>query len=254
MKKFACSLLLLLCPLIAFAQAAAAAPATAAAPAAPKKNTITTYRIWAKDGQSAALKAALTAHAQKYHTGNWKWRVNDVISGPDSGSFQIVEGPNTWTDLEGRGDLGAEHMKDSDNLMSHVEKSSARSYMTFVEEASTTASTNWSNKSAITHYYSKPGRGPATLEILKSLKKYWEKQGYNVVVWSAYASGEPQYATVRRFKDGWKDLDLNNPTMREVFEGAYGAGSYDKLLDELNRCVDHTVSEMIEFQPALSSK
>lgn len=255
MKKFACSILLLLCPMIAFAQAAPAAPAAAAAPAAPKKNTIITYRIWPKEGQGAALKAGLAAHAQKYHTGNWKWRVNAVISGPDSGSYQIVEGPNSWTDLEGRGDLGAEHMKDSDtNVMAHVEKSSARSYMTYVESVSTTAAANWSSKSLITHYYTKPGRGPAMLEALKSLKKGWEKQGQNVVVWTSYGSGEPQYATVRRFKNGWKDLDEATPAMRQTFEEVNGAGSFDKLLDEIARCVDHTAADMIEFKPELSSK
>jgi hypothetical protein len=252
MKRFNCIILLMLSPLIAFAQAA---PVAVAAPAAPKKNTITTHRVWVKSGHEAAFKAALAAHAQKYHTGSWKWRVSDVVSGPDSGSFQIVEGPNSWTDLESRGDLGAEHSKDyQNNVQPHIEKSGPRSYMTYQESASTTGAANWSTKSAITHFYFKPGRGPATLEVIKSYKKSWEKQGINIVVWAPYSSGEPQYTIVRRFKNGFKDLDDNGPSMRQAFEDANGAGSFDKVQDEINRCVDHTVSEMIEFNGELSSK
>ena len=254
MKKLACIILLVLSPLIAFGQAAPAA-AAAAAPTAPKKNTLSTYRVWVKDGHSAAFKAAVAAHAQKYHTGNWKWRVNEVLTGPDGGAYQITEGPNSWTDIEGRGDLGAEHTKDYEtNIMPHVEKSSPDSYVTYQESASTTAAANWSNKSAITHFYYKPGRGPATLELLKSYKKSWEKQGVNVVVWSAYASGEPQYIGVRRFKNGFLDLDAGGPSMRKAFDDANGEGAFDKAQEELNRCIDHTVSEFIEFKPELSSK
>ena len=251
MKKLSCIILLMLSPLIAFAQAAPAATA----PAAPKKNTITTYRVWVKNGHEAAFKAAMAAHAQKFHTGSWKWRVNEVLSGPDGGAYQVVEGPNSWTDLEGRGDLGAEHTKDyENNLQPHIEKSSPESYMTYQESASTTAATNWSNKSAITHFYYKPGRGPATLEVIKTYKKSWEKQGFNIVVWSPHASGEPQYVIVRRYKNGFKDLDESGPSMRQAFDDANGAGSFDKTQDEIARDIDHTVSEMIEFKPDLSSK
>ncbi len=29
------------------------------------------------------FEKALAAHAQKYHTGDWKWRVYEIQSGPD---------------------------------------------------------------------------------------------------------------------------------------------------------------------------
>ena len=116
MKKFTCIMLMMLIPLIGFAQEAKKD--------GPKKETINSYRIFPKDGHDAALKAALAAHAQKFHTGNWKWRVSEILSGPDMGAYMIVEGPNSWTDLDGRGDLGPDHQKDYDtNILPHVEKS-----------------------------------------------------------------------------------------------------------------------------------
>jgi hypothetical protein len=146
-------------------------------------------------------------------------------------------------------------MKDYNTTISSlVEKSTPVSYLTYVEAASTTAAANWSNKSAITHFYNKPGRGPGTLEVLKAYKKAWEKMGANVVVWATFNSGEPQYVAVRRYKDGFKDLDAGGSTLRQAFEEANGAGSLDKALEEINRCVDHTVGELIEFIPPPAAK
>ena len=250
MKKLLCITLVMFFPLIGFTQ-----EAKKDAPAAPKKNTISTYRIFAKDGHTAALKAALAAHAQKFHTGSWKWRVSDVLSGPDSGSYQITEGPASWTENEDRGDLGADHMKDYEtNLTPHIEKTTPTVYLTYQEELSTAAVTNWSTKVIITHVYFKPGRGPATFAAIKTYKAAWEKLGENIVVWSAFASGEPQYVIGRRLKNGFKDLDDNGPTMRKVYDEVNGAGAYDRFQDEAARDVDHSVGEMIEFKPELSSK
>jgi len=74
---------------------------------AQEKATLSTYRVFPKQGKDAALKKAIADHAAKYHTGNWKWRVFNVLSGPDQGSLQINEGPNSWTALEGRKDISS---------------------------------------------------------------------------------------------------------------------------------------------------
>jgi hypothetical protein len=249
MKKLVAGILAMLLPLGVFAQAPAASAA------APKKNTLNIYRVMPKEGQAEALKTALAAHAQKFHSGSWKWRVSEILTGPDGGGYQITEGPNSWTDVEGRGDLGAEHGRDYDaNISPHVERSTPEMYITYVESASTVPAAAWSTKSVISHLYFKPGRGPATLDLLKAYKKAWEKAGQNMVVWSAYSSGESQYIVVRRLKDGFKDLDAGSPAMRETYDSVNGAGSFDKANDEASRVLDHTISEMIEFKPDLSSK
>lgn len=249
MKKLLAGILAMLLPLGVFAQ-------TPAAPAAaPKKNTLSVYRVTAKPGHADALEKALAAHAQKFHTGNWKWRVSAMLTGPESNGYQISEGPNSWTDLEGRGDLGPDHNKDYDaTIAPHVERSTPEMYVTYVESASTVPAANWSTKSLITHLYYKPGRGPATLAVLKLYKKAWEKMGHNVAIWTPLGSGESQYIIVRRFKNGFKDLDVEGPTMRQAFDEVNGAGSFDKLADENNKNLDHTMSEMMEFKPDLSSK
>ena len=52
------------------------------------KNVMNTTRIFPKQEKIAEFEKALAAHAQKYHTGDWKWRVwyPGPISMNDAGS------------------------------------------------------------------------------------------------------------------------------------------------------------------------
>src|SRR5882757_193889 len=76
------------------------------------KNVITSTRVFPKSEKIAEFEKALAAHAQKFHTGDWKWRVWSIESGPDAGGYMMTEGPNSWEQLDGRGDLSSEHMDD----------------------------------------------------------------------------------------------------------------------------------------------
>jgi len=225
-------------------------------PDVARKETINSYRVFAKEGQEAALKAALAAHAQKFHGGAWKWHVSLVLSGPDEGAYMIVEGPNSWTELENRGDLGAEHQKDFDeNVSPHIERSTPEAYLTLEPQASTVAADAWSpTKTLVRYYYAKPGRSPRLLESMKLLKRVWQKRGQNVVVWSTYFSGEPAYILAVRLKNGWKDLDADVMDIRKAADETIGAGAYDRILDEISVDASRVVDEMLESKPELSSK
>jgi hypothetical protein len=248
MKKFTCITLMLLLPLIGFAQEAKKE--------GPKKETISSYRVLAKDGHDAALKAALAAHAQKFHTGNWKWRVSEVLSGPDMGAYMIVEGPNSWTDLEGRGDLGPDHQKDYDtNILPHVDRSTPEIYGVYQADLSTVTAGAFSpTKTLISRVFIKPGRNSHYANALKTWKKVWEKRDTNVGVWVTFFSGEPSYLLVYRLKNGWKDLDEDIISMRKAADEIGGAGTYDRLMEENAADIERSVGEMISFKPELSSK
>jgi hypothetical protein len=242
MKKLTCFILALVFPLLVFAETS------------PSESTLTTYRVWVKDGHTAAFEKALAEHAKKFHTGHWKWRVYQVMSGPDGGSYQISEGPNSWTTLDGRGNLSAEHGKHYETVvLPHVQKSSPDSFMTYDDKLSTTGVANWSTKAVVTHVYLKPGRVQAYAAALKTNKAVWEKLGGSVVVWRSYASGPAQFAIVRRLKNGFKDFDSDPAMYSAEYDAINGAGSYDKYLEEVARDVDSSSGDMIEFKPELSS-
>ncbi len=247
MKKIISITLLMLSPLLLVAEDAKTT--------GPKKGTIDTYMVMPKDGHDTALKAALAAHAQKFHSGNWKWRVYSVLTGPDSGAYMILEGPNSWTDIEGRGDLGPEHQKDYEaNILPHVEKSSPEMYATYVKGASTTDAAAFStNKVLVSNCYLKPGRGPHALDDAKAWKKIYEKLGISVVAWRTFYSGEQCYIFAGRLKDGFKDLD-GHLDFRKAADEVLGAGALDRLVESDTANYSRIVDEIIEFKPELSSK
>lgn len=234
----------------AFAQSTAPAAATA-----PKKNVISTFRVFVKPGHTAAFKAALAAHAQKYHKGETAWRVGEIMSGPDGNGFQINEGPTSWTALDDRGDLGAEHQADFDNnILSHVERITGDSYATYAEELSSAKVDAWSNKVAMVQYFVRPGKGPLATDVLKRFKAIWEKRGINFAVWSAAWSGESRYSVAFRLKNGWKDFDLDGMSSREAANALWGTAAYDRLMADMSMAFDKISTELVNYDPSLGSR
>ena len=90
-------LLLLLIPFIGISQA---------------KNVISTNRVFPKVDKVLEFEKALGSHAQKYHTGDVKWRTFFIQSGPDAGGYHIVEGPKSWESEDKRGDINEAHNND----------------------------------------------------------------------------------------------------------------------------------------------
>ena len=122
------------------------------------KNVVSTDRLFPKNDKIEEFEKALTAHAQKYHTGDWKWRVNDILSGPDAGGYLVVEGPLSWEQLDARGNISPEHTRDIiKNVVPLTTEKNSLSYATFRADLSTTQLTDFVDKFAISHVFVKPG-------------------------------------------------------------------------------------------------
>jgi hypothetical protein len=222
----------------------------------PEKRTLSSYRITPATGKDEALKKAIAAHAAKYHTGNWTWKVYSVLSGPDEGAYMINEGPNSWTDLEGRKDISAEHQKDyENNVLPLAEKYTPELYLTFDKELSSDGMAGTFKKALLRHYYLKPGKGPRLTHYMITWKKVCDKMGLKVVAWRSFFSGQPQIVISARLTNGW--LDLEKPIGKEMamtFDEIAGAGMYTRYMEDLESYVDRIDEEMIEFLPELSSR
>ena len=222
---------------------------------AQERSTLSTYRVFPKPGKNSALKKAIADHVAKYHTGNWKWRVFSVISGADEGSYQLNEGPNSWTALEGRHDLSDEHQKDYETtILPLTEKSTPESYLILRREFSTDSVQNTFKKALLRHFYPKPGRGVRLMESLSMWKKAFEKAGFKVTVWSSFFSGEPQWVVAFRLQNGFNDLEMNPRALAEAYDQVAGPGAYARWLDDLSQNVNRIEEEMIQLEPDLSSK
>lgn len=220
------------------------------------KNVVNAFRISPKPEKNAEFEKALTAHAQKYHTGDWKWRVFEIQTGPDAGGFQINEGPLTWDQFDKRGNLGAEHTADwNKNVAPLTSGLGTQSYATFNAELSTVQLTDYSDKIIINHIFPKPGMINNLTDMVKKLKKVWEAGNESVAVYNSSNSGEPQIIYVTRLKAGLKELDpsFRKPT-EERYNTAYGEGSWTTWLQDYSKNVEKRWSEMLLYRPDLSSK
>lgn len=220
------------------------------------KNVVNSFRVFAKPDKNAEFEKALTVHAQKYHTGSWKWRVFEIQTGPDAGGFQVSEGPLTWDEFDTRGNLGAEHMADWDkNVAPLTTGMGTQSYGTYSADLSTIQLTDYSDKIIINHMYPKPGMIVGVTDLIKKLKKVWEASNETVAVYQSIASGEPQYILVSRLKNGLKELDpAYRKPMSERYEAVHGEGTWKYYLADYAKFVENRWSEMLFYRADLSSK
>lgn len=223
---------------------------------AQNKKVIHITRVFPKADRIDQFEKAITAHAQKFHKGDWAWRVMYVETGPDAGGYQLVEGPVSWTSLDGRGDLGQVHTDDwNKNVSIHLTDKTSSHYLTFVDSLSTGTVNGGTEKMMVTHTFPKVGFGPEYIDHLKKMKKAWEAGKQEMIVYQKVASGRNSYAIVNRLKDGFKELeDGYRPGFRSRYETANGPGSFETYLTNLRKLVnDETYTEILILQPKLGT-
>ena len=221
-----------------------------------QKNVINVTRMFAKPEKITEFEKALANHAQKYHTGDWKWRVWSIESGPDAGGYMITEGPNSWEKLDGRGDISEEHTLDiTKNVLPLTEGQGSQSYFEFDADLSTVQLTDYADKILINHMITKPGKINAAGDLLKKMKKTWEVGKESVAVYRAVGSGDPAYIYSTRLKQGLKELASDfRPPLKERYNTANGDGSFDVFVKDYADAIEKRWSEILVFKPALSSK
>lgn len=221
-----------------------------------QNNVVSSFRVFPKVDKLLEFEKAFIAHAQKYHTGDWKWNVWEIQSGPDAGGFMVVEGPLSWEQFDKRGNLGDAHTADwARNVSPLTEQRGASSYFEFDADLSTVAITDYADKILINHMYPKPGMLTGVSDLIKKLKKVWAAGNESVAVYSATGSGAPEFITVNRFKNGLKELsdDYQKP-LPERYDLAHGDGAWKYWLEEYAKNVESRWSELLFKRADLSSK
>ncbi len=220
------------------------------------KIVVSSDRVFAKADKVVEFEKALAAHAQKYHTGDWKWRVFEILSGPDAGGYQLNEGPNSWETIDKRGNLGTEHTADwAKNVAPLMTAAGSQSFVVFNPDYSTVQITDYADKISITRMFPKPGMLGGVGEMVKKMKKVWQASGESVAVYTAAASGPPQYILVTRMKGGLKEMDPSfRKPMAERFDEANGAGAWEYYLQDYAKAVESRWSELLSYRADLGSK
>jgi hypothetical protein len=219
------------------------------------KSVITSNRLFARNDKAGDFEKALSNHAKKYHTGDVAWRVWSIQSGPDAGGYMITEGPTTWSTLDSRADISAEHTADWEtNVLPLTEGAGQSGYYDFQADLSTVQLTDYADKIIINHMTAKPGKIIDTKSLIQKLKKVWVADKESVAVYSVAYSGEPGYITVTRLKNGLKELasDYRKP-MNDRFNAVNGANSFNGWLKDYADVVQKRWSELLIYKPLLSS-
>lgn len=220
------------------------------------KTVLSYNRLFAKNDKAGEFEKALSSHAQKYHKGDVAWRVWSIQSGPDAGGYLVTEGPTTWSNLDSRADISAEHTADFEkNVLPLTVGSGQSGYYDFQADLGTVQLTDYSDKIVINHMTAKPGKIRDMMTLIQKLKKVWVADSESVAVYSTAFSGEPGYISVTRLKNGLKELasDYRKP-MADRFNAASGAGSFDAWLKDYADVVQSRWSELLIYKPLLSSK
>ena len=220
------------------------------------KTVVTSSRFFARNDKVSEFEKALANHAQKYHTGDVKWRVWSIQSGPDANGYMVSEGPSSWDILDGRGDISVEHTTDFEkNVLPLTTGQGQSGYYDFQADLSTVQLTDYADKVVITHMTAKPGKINNVKDLITKFKKVWEAGKESVAVYSLASSGEPGYIYVTRLKNGLKELDANyRKPLPERYNEVYGAGSFDAWLKDYSDAVQSRWSELLIYKPELSSK
>lgn len=221
-----------------------------------QKNVVNAFRVFPKADKGLEFEKAFIAHVAKYHTGDWKWNVWEIQSGPDYGGFMVTEGPLSWEQFDTRGNLGQAHTDDwAKNVTPFITDRTSSTYSVFKEDMSSVALTDYADKILINHYLPKPGMVVGVSAMLTKLKKVWTQGGEAVAVYNSVGSGAPEYVTVNRLKNGLKELsDSYKKPLPERFETAYGEGSWKYWLQEFANNVENRWSEILFKRADLSSK
>ena len=220
------------------------------------KNVISTSRVFPKVDKQLEFEKALATHAKKYHTGDVKWRVFQIQSGPDAGGYHIVEGPKTWESEDKRGDINVEHNNDwHKNVTIYLTDKNSSGYSVYIDSLSTVAIGDYSDKVQITHIYPKLGSGYRVATMLKNMKAAWVADGSTIAVYETNGSGTSQFAVARRYKQGLKEKEVGfRKSFADTYEKIHGEGSWGIFNDNVKEYYSDIWSELLFYRADLSSK
>lgn len=219
------------------------------------KDVISTHRVFPKMDKILAFEKGLAAHARKYHTGDVRWNVFEIVSGPDGGGYHITEGPKTWESEDKRGNLGEAHTHDwHKKVAAYLTERQSLGYYVYIDSLSTVAVDDFSEKINITHIFPKPGQGENVVKIIRKVKNGWAASGITVAVYASNSSGPTQYVIVTRYKQGLKEKTPGfRKPFKEVYDSVNGAGAFAQYINDISAYVESSWSELLILRKDLSS-
>jgi hypothetical protein len=215
-----------------------------------------------KAGMRSAFEASWKAHLDKYHKTSDKRNVYEVTSGPQSGSYVIVEGPISYADMDKTLPNEKEHALDLEkNFTPKLEPGSQNFIARWADTLSYNGDTK-AEKFLLTITMVKDGKmGEYLTEVRRNAllsAKLNSPFSYNILI-KQQAGSSPMIIGIRNLKEGYKELEtdyfkLPQNGFKDAYVAEYGQEAWDKRVKLL---VDNIVSREQHFEKLrtdLSSK
>ena len=206
-----------------------------------------------KAGMKSAFEASWKLHLDKFHKTTDKRTVYEVTSGPQMGSFVIVEGPLSYADMDKTLSNAKEHGLDLEkNFAPKLEPGSTN----FIARLADTLSRNGdakADKFLLTITVVKDGKlGDYLTELRRSAliqAKINSPVSFNTFI-KMQAGSSPTIIGIRNLKDGYKELEANyfnlpQNAFRDAYVKDYGQEAWDKRVKLL---VDDRESQEQRFE------
>ena len=217
--------------------------------------------VQTKMGHGNAYEKAWKNHVTKFHNGDDKRYVYEILTGNNSGNFIVVSGPSSVADMDIERSNSAAHSSDYDMSVTPAvaNVSTAGTY-----RAADTLSYNGNvttDKFIETIYHLKPGKQQDFLNEVKRAiavnTKIKSPSSYNTYI-KMWAGSSPEVVIVTNLKDGFKQLDNSfAPTMGKDFQTAYvqeyGQAVWDKRINLLPEIATSWETYALKFRKDLSS-
>lgn len=206
-----------------------------------------------KAGMKMAFEASWKLHLDKFHKTSDKRNVYEVTSGPDLGSYVIVEGPFSYADMDKVTPNSKAHAADLDkNFTPKLETENENFMVAFRDTLSYNPQPD-AKKLLLTITVLKDGKQPDYVRELRRtvviLGKLESKVSYAVSV-KMLAGSSPTIITLRNLANGYAELDANffqNPpnAFRDAYVKEWGQEAWDKRVAQL---VNDVVSRQLHFE------
>jgi hypothetical protein len=220
-----------------------------------------------KVGMRSTFETKWKAHLAQFHKTDDKRKVYEVVSGPHSGEYHIVEGPISYADMDTERPNGKEHGLDLEkNFSPYLEPNSMNATFRWDDTASfngkveatkfqvTVTHVKWN---MITETIRESRRGSLINAKLNQANNTPLRFSTNVYT-KIMSGSDPVRVTIRNLKDGFKELETDyygpNPmanqpnAFRDAYIKDYGYDAWDarqKVLDNNANVASREVYLMI---------
>jgi hypothetical protein len=214
-----------------------------------------------KIGMTSAFESAWKAHVAKFHSGDDKRFVFEILSGDMTGYYSFVEGPFSLADMDAEKPGMAAHDQDYEKTVAPtLAAETGVNYYQYVDTLSVNANVS-AEKSMVTFTHIKNGRIGDYRSELARAKAVVDKLNwpFNSSIYQMRNSGSsPVIVSVYNLKDGFKQLESGYfkdvPNFRDAYIAMHGFSSWQKRLDLMNEITVNTEVVMRKRRNDLSSK